>query len=245
MSRVLSIVNRANQRGGRMLSVVDLLEAGTLSLPQAAWLAARVAEGSSWLVGARPGGAGKTTVMAALLAMVPEGQRVRLTLARGGWRGALPGETLVSYELSPGTYDAYIWGPEVRRFTELGRAGCRIVANLHADTLEEAREQVVGACGATEEGFQAFGLFLPLRLSGTRLESRPQLDRVHWARNGRWQTCEGDPPLHGGRERGVADFLERCREGGLYSVEKVRAAWLAFLDKTLPPGLRLSGRGPA
>ena len=42
MSRVLSIVNRANQRGGRMLSVVDLLEAGTLSLAQAAWLAARV-----------------------------------------------------------------------------------------------------------------------------------------------------------------------------------------------------------
>jgi hypothetical protein len=101
-----------------MLSVVDLLEAGTLSLAQAAWLAARVAEGSSWLVGARPGGAGKTTVMAALLAMVPVAQRVRLTLTRGGWR------------------DGHL-------------------------------------------------------------------------------------------ERGIAGFLERCRERGLYSVEKVRAAWLA------------------
>jgi hypothetical protein len=231
MSRILSIVNRANQRGGRMLSVVDLLEAGTLSLPQAAWLVARVADGSSWLVGARPGGAGKTTVMAALLAMVPEGQRVRLTLARGGWRSALSGETLVSYELSPGSYDAYIWGPEVRRFTELGRAGCRIVANLHADTLEQAREQVVGACGATKEGFQAFGLFLPLHLSGPRLEPRPRLDRIHWVRNGLWQTCEGDPPLRGRREQGIVEFLEHCRERGLYSVEKVRAAWLAR-----PPG---------
>ncbi len=227
MSRVLSIVNRANQRGGRMLSVVDLLEAGTLSLAQAAWLVARVAEGGSWLVGARPGGAGKTTVMAALLAMVPEGQRVRLTLARGNWRNALPGETLVSYELSPGTYDAYIWGPEVRRLTELGRAGCRIVANLHADTLEQAREQVVGTCGATEEGFQAFGLFLPLRLSGSRLEPRPKLEKIHLARNGRWQLCEGDPPLRGRREQDIAGFLEDCREQGLYSVEKVRAAWLA------------------
>jgi hypothetical protein len=228
MSRVLSIVNRANQRGGRMLSIVDLLEAGTLSLAQAAWLVARVAEGSSWLVGARAGGAGKTTVMAALLAMVPEGQRVRLTLARGGWRNALPGETLVSYELSPGTYDAYIWGPEVRLLTELGRSGCRIVANLHADTLEEAREQVVGACGATEEDFQAFGLFLPLRLAGSRMEPIPLLNNIHWARGGRWQACEGEPPAGRRLERGIADFLERCRERGLYSVEKVRAAWLAW-----------------
>jgi hypothetical protein len=227
MDSVLSAVNRANQRGGRMLSVVDLLEAGTLSPAQAAWLVARVAEGSSWLVGARPGGAGKTTVMAALLAMVPKGQRVRPTLARGGWRSALPGETLVSYELSPGSYDAYIWGLEVRRLTELGLTGCRIVANLHADTLEEAREQVVGACGATEQGFQAFSLFLPLRLAGPRLDPHPILERIHWARGGRWQTCEGDPGLRGRREQHIADFLEDCRERGLYSVEKVREAWLA------------------
>jgi hypothetical protein len=39
VNRALSIVNRANQRGGRMLSVVDLLEAGTFSLARAAWLA--------------------------------------------------------------------------------------------------------------------------------------------------------------------------------------------------------------
>ena len=228
MDSVLSAVNRANQRGGRMLSVVDLLEAGTFSLGQAAWLVARVAEGSSWLVGARPGGAGKTTVMAALLAMVPEGQRVRLTLARGSWRDAQPGETLVSYELSPGTYDGYIWGPQVRRFTELGRSGCRIVANLHADTLEEAREQVVGACGATEEGFRAFGLFLPLRLTGRRLEPHPILNGIHWVEGGRWRTVEGDPPARGRAERDIAGFLETCRGQGLYSIEKVRSAWLAW-----------------
>jgi hypothetical protein len=228
VDRVLSAVNRANQRGGRMLSLVDLLEAGTVSAAQAAWLLARVAEGRSWLVGARPGGAGKTAVMAALLAMVPDGERVRLTLAGGGWHGALPGETVVSYELSSGTYEAYIWGPEVRRLTELGRSGCRIVSNLHADSLEEAREQVVGACGATEEGFRAFGLFLPLRLSGRRLEPHPILNGIHWVEGGRWRTVEGDPPARGRAERDIAGFLETCREQGLYSVEKVRAAWLAW-----------------
>ena len=68
-----------------MLSVVDLLEAGTLTEPQAAWLLARILQGSSWLVGARPGGAGKTTVMAALLAMVPQGARVWLSNRGSGW----------------------------------------------------------------------------------------------------------------------------------------------------------------
>jgi len=214
-----------------MLSLVDLLEAGTLSTAQAAWLLARVAEGRSWLVGAHPGGVGKTTVMAALLAMVPAGQRVRLTLRQGGWRRAQPGETVISYELSPGTYDAYIWGPEVRLLTELSLSGCRIVSNLHADTLEEAREQVVGACGATEEGFRAFDLFLPLRFTGSRLEAHPMLERIHWAEDGRWRVVEGDPPARGRAERGNADFLESCRERGLYSVEKVRAAWLDWTSK--------------
>jgi hypothetical protein len=225
---VLAVVNRANQRGGRMLSIVDLLEAGTLSTAQAAWLLARVSEGSSWLVGARPGGAGKTALMAALLAMLPAGQRLRLTLAGGAWRRARPGETVVSCELSPGTYDAYIWGPEVRRLTELGLAGCRIVSNLHADTLEQARELVVGVCGAAEEGFRRFGLFLPLRLVGPRLEAHPVLPEIHWVQNGRWRAAEGEPPRLGSAEQDIAGFLEGCRERGLYSIEKVRAAWLAW-----------------
>ena len=85
MHNVLEVVKRSNQRGGRMLSVVDLIEAGTLSVNQAAWILERVLNGSSWLVGARPGGAGKTTVMSAILAMVPAGTRVRLTNQLSGW----------------------------------------------------------------------------------------------------------------------------------------------------------------
>jgi len=57
MDSVITVVNRSNQRGGRMLSVVDLIEAGTLTLGQAAWLVDRVRSGDSFLVGARPGGA--------------------------------------------------------------------------------------------------------------------------------------------------------------------------------------------
>ena len=166
MYSALEVANRSNQRGGRMLSVVDLMEAGTLSLSQTAWLLARILQGSSWLVGARPGGAGKTTVMSALLAMVPKDTPVWLTNRSSGWQKCRAGDTLVSYELSPGFYDAYVWGEDVRHFARLGAGGCRVVSNLHADSLDEARAQIVGQCGASERDFDGFRIFLPVTFSG-------------------------------------------------------------------------------
>ena len=65
-------INDCNQRGGRMLSLVDLLDAGSVDLPLAAYLAAAMRGGASLLVGARPGGAGKTAVMCALLNWIPD-----------------------------------------------------------------------------------------------------------------------------------------------------------------------------
>ena len=54
-----------------MLSVFDLLAAKTLELDLAAYLMARISKGSSFMVGSVPGGAGKTTVMCALLNFLP------------------------------------------------------------------------------------------------------------------------------------------------------------------------------
>ena len=64
-------IRRCNQRGGRMLSIVDLVEGGTLTRDLAAYALATIGAGASFMVGARPGGAGKTTVMSALLNLVP------------------------------------------------------------------------------------------------------------------------------------------------------------------------------
>ncbi|MFW6180391.1 MAG: hypothetical protein ACOC8N_01485 [Spirochaetota bacterium] len=221
MDPVIRVVNRSNQRGGRMLSVIDLVEAGTLSPSLCAWLLGRVRQGGSWLVGARPGGAGKTTVMSALLAMLPAGVTVRLTNPGTGWERSRPGDCVVCYEISPGAYDAYLWGEGVRLLTELGRTGCRIVSNLHADILQEAREQVVGRCGASEEGFGAFGLFIPLSLRGSRV---PVVRRVHLFERGSWRAVD-DP--ESAPDSGIERFLEDCLRGGIRTVEQVRAAWLA------------------
>lgn len=209
-----------------MLSVVDLLEAGTLSMPQAAHLVARIEAGASWLIGARPGGAGKTTIMSALLAMLPPNEPVWIAGADSRWESARPGECIVAYEISPGPFHGYIWGGKVRQMAQRGTAGCRLVANLHADTVAEAREQIVGNCGASEEGFRAFNLFLPitLRSAGAGWERRvEQIWEVHNETWGEWAP-PGTPPA---REREIAHFLGDCAAKGLRTVEQVRLAWLA------------------
>ena len=69
-------IEMLNQRGGRTLSIVDLIRAGTISVPMAACAMRAVHEGASILTGARPGGAGKTTLMAALLSFLPPGEEI-------------------------------------------------------------------------------------------------------------------------------------------------------------------------
>ncbi len=224
MDAVVQIINRANQRGGRMLSLVDLLEAKTLNLAQAAWLVGRIERGASFLVGANPGGAGKTTIMGALLGMLPAVPAVHLAGRGNSWRRAAPGDCVVAYEINTAPYEAYIWGSELVSFTRLGRQGCRIVSNLHADTLEEAHDQIVLQCGADPEGFLAFDLFLPISVSGFGARSR-RVERIWAAADGEWQPA--DPVVEpGSREAEIAGFLEQSVAGGLRRIEQLRSAWL-------------------
>ena len=64
-------IEMLNQRGGRTLSIVDLIRAGTISAEMAAYAMRAMHRGASLLTGARPSGAGKTSLMAALLGFLP------------------------------------------------------------------------------------------------------------------------------------------------------------------------------
>ncbi|HUV06944.1 MAG TPA: ATPase, T2SS/T4P/T4SS family, partial [Spirochaetia bacterium] len=117
-------IEMLNQRGGRMLSLVDLLEAGTLNLELAAEMAYVVSQGGSMITAAGPGGVGKTTLMGALLAFLPpdteivtvEGENTLYNLDR-----RQPGhcQCLVVHEIGPGSYHGYLWGKSVARYFNL------------------------------------------------------------------------------------------------------------------------------
>jgi len=117
-----------------MLSLVDLIQAGTVDLALAAHLATAVSRAASFLVGALPGGAGKTTVMCALLNFVPpdvqlaaadSGATVRQALA-----SRVPTRTCyMCHEIGAGPYSAYLWGRDARDFFALPGAGYMIATN--------------------------------------------------------------------------------------------------------------------
>ena len=224
MDPIIDIIERSNQRGGRMLSVVDLIQSETVSVPLAARMIARLSRGSSLLVGARPGGAGKTTVMGAFLGMLPCVRSVRLADDGTGWERSAPGDLVVAYEIGEGDYEGYLWGRELRTLTELGRAGVRIATNLHADTLEEARTQIVRQNGATQEGFASFGMFVPLKVERGAREIQRTIGDILVAEDGTWKCLRSLPCLP--EETVASAFLESAVKRDLREIGELRQAWL-------------------
>lgn len=131
-----------NQRGGRTLTMVDLILAGTITVPMAAEAMRAMHHGASLLTGARPGGAGKTTLMAALLHLLPPGVPIITVdrpdlLEKAAQRSADEPACYLAHELGSGNWYGYIWGRQVGQFLSLIQGQRRIASCLHADTLSE------------------------------------------------------------------------------------------------------------
>ncbi|MFO8065799.1 MAG: hypothetical protein R6V29_14350 [Spirochaetia bacterium] len=234
---VLQVIINSNQRGGRMLSLVDLIEADTLTIGMAARLTELIEAGSSLLVGAVPGGAGKTAVMGALLTMLPAAEPVHVTRdasrARGphpgsgsSWRTAGAGECIVAYEISPASFEAYIWGQALREFVERGLEGARLVSNLHADTLEQAHDQLVEDNGVPAEHFNTFDLFVPIRVDGGVGRRTRVVEYVDYRDGESWTRISREPKLSP-RAQEISAFFQDCLAEGTRRIEAVRNAWLA------------------
>jgi energy-coupling factor transporter ATP-binding protein EcfA2 len=135
-------IEQLNQRGGRTLSIVDLIQAGTISVEMAAYAMRAMAEGASLLTAARPSGAGKTALMAAILGLLPPGVAIVTVDGSRVIRERLnhpAGEAAcyLAHEIGNGDWYGYIWGRDVAEFFSLISGQRRIASCLHADTQEE------------------------------------------------------------------------------------------------------------
>ncbi|MBM3499209.1 MAG: hypothetical protein FJX74_11120, partial [Armatimonadetes bacterium] len=165
-----------NQRGGRTLSIVDVMRAGTVPPEVAGFLLWRVAHGASFLTGAVPGSAGKSTLLADLLGMLPPGERIVTTPDDRAVAAALrearrTGRCHLCHEIGAGHWYGYLWGPTVGRFFRLQEAGGRIAGCLHADDPVQMRGILLApTLGVTPEAFGGVGLLLFMgRAGGVRV----------------------------------------------------------------------------
>ncbi|MBN2006952.1 MAG: hypothetical protein JXA21_26620 [Anaerolineae bacterium] len=238
-------LNDCNQRGGRMLSLVDLLDAGTVDLPLAAYLAALMRRGASLLVGARPGGAGKTAVMVALLNFLPD--LMAIFPLDGASRFAAAAHDVaygctcyITHEIGAGCYYAYIWGEQVRDFLALAARGHCVASNLHADTLEAAHHQVCTQNGADPAHFSKLTLKLFLRVERENdwtlirrvshvYESNGQ-DHLVWRLepDGAFARTAESALVTPDEERFYAEFLADLQRRDIRTIEDVRRELLAI-----------------
>ena len=227
-------LERCNQRGGRMLSMVDLLNAGTVTLDLAAYLMARMTLGASIMVGALPGGAGKTTVMGALLNLAHRDIELKAATAQAV-RDAPGGKACyVCHEIGNGPYFAYLWGADLRAYCALSARGHLLATNLHADDLDKAHAQVCTQNNVPERHFNAFHVILFLRVSGGGYSTQRRVSHVYASdgyaaherifSDGILRATPGAEVDHLARCRA---FLEELRGGHVCLIELIRERLIA------------------
>lgn len=235
-------IDRCNQRGGRMLSIVDLLDAQTLDADLAAYCLAAIGRGASFLVGAVPGGAGKTTVMGALLNFVPPGVELApadgMAAIRRGAGNADPRRCYICHEIGPGSYYAYLWGEELRAYLDLPAAGHMVATNLHADTYAQVHEQICTRNGVSEAALRRMNLMLFLSARRRGLGLRRRIEQV-WESDGHAEhrlvfavdastsPAESSRLVSGADIAGARKSIDGLVDSGARGIEEVRAAILA------------------
>lgn len=225
-----------------MLSIFDLIDAGTLDLDLAAYLMARISRGASFMVGARPGGLGKTTVMCALLNLIPSDVMIVAATPKAVRSAArdesLPKSCYVCHEIGSGPYFAYLWDADLRAYCSLASMGHVLATNLHADDMDEAQEQVCGKNLVPISDFNAFHLLAFLLMDRGLRTARRRIDRVYESDGVSPHTLVFDSSR---RTKRLPDdsWVARCRiflddtlQKGVRTIERTRERVVAFLDGT-------------
>jgi hypothetical protein len=152
------------------LDLTALVRNRTVSPEIAALLEAVGRAQRSFLTLAVPRMAGKSTVMAAILANAPAGTPVRVldsTRAFTEAERAEPGGYLVVPEVSPyAVMPGYLWGAPVRRAFALAERGFALATALHAPGVEAAFEVLGRGNGVPDEAAAGLEFTLYIRSLG-------------------------------------------------------------------------------
>lgn len=238
-------IDLLNQRGGRTLSIVDLIQAGTLSIEMAAVALRAMEQGASILTGAMPGGAGKTTLMASILNFLPPGvplvtvDRPRV-IADGLAREPHP-SCYLAHEIGSGHWHGYIWGRDVADFLSLIDGPRRVASCLHADTLGQLTDILcTPPLGVSPDALGRIDLILFMSISRGLRGTRRRVAAFHEAdgAGGHRLLFGHDPatdtfrqlaaPRDAARLPRYTDFIRRLVDDGDVDAQAVRRKVVGF-----------------
>jgi hypothetical protein len=239
-------IEMLNQRGGRTLSIVDLIRAGTISAEMAGCAMRAMQQGASLLTGARPSGAGKTTLMAAMLHLLPPDVPIvtverPAVIAEAQTHRPARRACYLAHEIGAGRYFGYIWGRNVAEFLNLVDGPRRVATCLHADTLEETEEILAAPpLSAGRDILEKIGLVLFMRIDRTAGGYRRRVTTMYGldgdGKRRRWFAHQADSDtferVDAGRETNTSarhvDFMRRLVDLGESDVRAVRRRVLEF-----------------
>ena len=151
------------------LSITQVLQAGTMPPRLAAVFWLGLERGASFVFAAHPPGAGKTTILTALLALASPDTVAYFTR---GWGETFdlppPADGYPTYLMVNEMSDhlpVYSWGPYVVRIFELLGDGYSLCTTMHADTVEEVLEQLELDVGVPREQLTRLTFVVPLAVA--------------------------------------------------------------------------------
>jgi hypothetical protein len=175
----LKQIQDLNQRGGRMLTMVDLLEAGTVDLDLAGFLLYMMQQRASFLTAANPSGTGKTTLMGALLNLLVPGVEIRTQTSAPSSDERVEDNCLLVHEISEAPYYSYLWGKKAQDFFTAGNKAM-LASCLHADTIEELTEVLLSPpLEVASEDLLNIDLILFMRKEGLFFNPRRRVFQVY------------------------------------------------------------------
>ncbi len=163
----LNEIEGLSQRG-QTLSIVDLINAKTLTVDMAAYALYRISKGASFITSARPGNAGKTTLLACLLTFLPIETEI-VTISNPSMIDRIRKYNnklcVLCHEIGSGQWYGYLWGKDVGHFFDLMNYGHQIASCIHADTLNEMHDILVSnELNVSEDNFTKLDLIFFMRL---------------------------------------------------------------------------------
>ncbi|MCY3887915.1 MAG: hypothetical protein OXG19_09505 [Chloroflexi bacterium] len=150
------------------LSITALIEAKTLSPELTALLWTLLEGGASLIVAAGPRSAGKTTLLTALLSLLPPSTIAYYTQGFGESFADLPSRqaddppTFILINEISDHLSTYLWGPPVQRAFSLLREGYALAGTMHANHAEECLWQLHYGCGVPADDLTRCDLILTM-----------------------------------------------------------------------------------